>query len=229
MIISAVGAGVSYVAQSSAAREADALARLNMDFQRQTATQNAALQAQAQQMQAAQAQAQAALQNIQAGAVTQRTEAESRQAQDNIRRAREASEAMRARLRAGAGASGVNPDTASPLDLVASEAAAAAEDAMWQRDADEMRRKAGALDAIGIKAGAVQSSLQAGFLTAAADNSIVEGRLAGRQAALNYYGQRAQNNGVRAGALGGLISSAGSFAGDYYQFRNARNVTYKPE
>lgn len=224
--VSAVGAGISYSAQTSAAKQADALALANMQFARQSATQNAALQSQAQMMQAAQAATQSQLETVQAGAVTARTEAESIQAQDNIRRQKAASEAMQSRIRANAGASGVNPDTASALDLIVGEAERAQQDAMFQRDADEMRRRAGALDAIGIKAGAVQSSLQSGFLTAAAANTIVEGRLAGRQATLDYFGQKLKNDASANGALGGLLTSVGNSALNAFQFRKNQSTVY---
>lgn len=224
---SAVGAGMSYSAQVKAADSQSQFSYLNA----QAGAQSARLQGRQQMLQAsiqaAAAQAQARSASNNATAIQEQTEAESRIAQENIRRSRYEFSRTLGALRASAGDSGVLETTGSPLDFLvkASEDQQLLESEMrWQ---DEGNRRAGFRKAAIEKSGASQLGLNASLFTIQGQADMAASKVAASQARMNGLAGMAEAQGMRAGATAGLISGIGSTtssAFNMYQNRTPRRA-----
>lgn len=215
-VVSAVGAGVSYSAQQSAAADNAQLALLNAQSQTQAARQQgelgamqAAINAQlaAKDEEAANANARAL--EAQAGIGTDIT-------QGNIRKTREEFARMIAATRVQAAKQGVADTTGSPLDLIAQKGAAEQNAVDVLRFEDENNRRGLFQSAqeqrnAGIMA-RINGLSQQSQGAAARGNSLAQ--IA--QAKLNLYSARAESQAMRNQATGSLISSAGSIASSAY-------------
>ncbi len=218
-VIAAAGAGLQYSASVSAAKTNETLSLANA----QSATQAARNQGQ---MQAAQAQLQAIQDGkgqeaayANAAGIRQSTEADSRRAQENIRRSRQDFARAMSRQRAAVAARGVVDTTGSPLELLVK----ASEDEQLyeeeQRYADEISRRQGfrAADLEHVRGDTAGIDQGLSLLSAAAARS--DAQLKQSQVKLDLFASRANSTAMRNSATAGLISSAGSIGRDMYQYR----------
>lgn len=220
--VAAAGAGMSYSAQTSAARTQSTFALLNAQAQSQAARQQGRQQMLSAEIQAAAARAQQASQANNAAAMVEQVEANSRIASENIRRSREEFARTLGAMRAGASESGVLETTGSPLDFLVK----ASEDQQLyeaeQRWADEGARRQGFRAAAIERSGAAQSGLNAALYTIDGAAALAAGRLGASQARLNGYAGLAAADGMRTQAAAGLVSNIGSTSLSAYQMYQNR-------
>jgi hypothetical protein len=234
---SAVGAGVSYSAQQSAAADNAQLALLNAQGQTQAAKQQGelgAMQAQLNQQlnkQLSDRDQAAAEQN--ARTLEAQAKLGTEVTQGNIQKTREEFARMLAAQRVQAAKAGVADTTGSPLELLAKTAADEQRTANQMRYEDENNRR-------GLFGGAFEQRDQAKInaqlskidgLSMASQGAAARGTALNQiaQAKLDLYAARAQSDGMRQQATAGLISSAGSMASGLYSTYRAtprRNAPY---
>lgn len=217
LVVSAVGAGVSYYQQNKAADTQSEMALLNAQSQRQAleqqgraASMQALINESLAQKERAAAEANARLLERQAAAGTRVTT-------ENTRRGREDMARLMAVQRAAAAKNGFVDTTGSPLSLLASTAEEEQRMADAMRYEDEMSRRslfkeAGEQRNAGIMAGIAGLSARASG--AAARSQAAMGQ---SQARLDLYAARAGASAMRTGAASGLISAAGGLATSAYQ------------
>ena len=210
LLLGAVGTGVQYFGAQAAAKSQAQFGLMNA----QAAAQSAQLQGRQQMLQAQlqQAAASSAAKSAAANAAAMRdqTEAESRIAQENLRRSRNEFAKTFAEMRAGAGSSGVLETTGSPLDFLVS---AASDQQMFeaeQRWADENNRRKGYRAAEAEAMQGKQSTLNANLYALEGVAAQARARLGVTQAKLDGYAASAQARGSSLAAFGGL---AGNLAG----------------
>lgn len=224
---SGVGTYLSYNAQNSAANTQSQFALLNAQSGAQAARLQGRQQMLSAQIQAASAGAQARTAAINAIAIQEQTEQESRIAQGNIRRSRDEFARTLGALRAQAGDSGVLETTGSPLDFLvaASEDQQLMESEMrWQ---DEGNRRAGFRKAAIERNSGKQLGLNASLFAIQGQADLAASRVAASQARMNGYAGQAEAAGMRSSATAGLISGAanlGSSAFTMYQNRTPRRA-----
>lgn len=227
LAVSAVGAGMSYSAQTSAAKSQSQFSLLNAQAGAQAARLQGRQQMLSAQIQAAAAGAQARSAANNAVAIREQTEMESRVAQENIRRSRDEWSRTLAGLRSQAGDSGVLETTGSPLDFLvkAAEDQQLMESEMrWQ---DETNRRAGFRKAAIEKAGGLKLGLDSSLYTIQGQANLAASKVNASQAIMNGYAGQAEAAGLRAGATSGLISNIGSTsmsAYTMYQNRTPRRA-----
>lgn len=212
LVASAVGTGISYSAQSSAAKSQAQFATLNAAAglqQAQAAGRQQAAQAQLQAA-AADARKRSALNN--AEAMRAKVDADSRVAQENIRRSRAEFAANLARQRATAAGSGVVDTTGSPLSLLVSASEDQALFESEQRWADENQRRAGRRQADAVELGGQVEGLNASLHEINGMAALADARLQGSQIRLNQFSSLASARGAQSAATAGLVSGFGSSA-----------------
>lgn len=217
-IISAVGTGISYVAQSSAAKSAAQFASMNASIQADTARQTAAREQQAIQFRQLIEQSGQQARDTAAAGIMAQSEAATRANQDAIRRQRQQFEAAVAASLARAGRSGVSPVTGSPLDALMDSASRQQEAEMAARDQDQYRRMAAGREALSVKADGFAHGVQSRILGLESDAARMRGETGQLQARLGGMSAQDQARGQQLGALGGLIGGIGNTARDAYSF-----------
>lgn len=218
-IAGGVGAGISYQSAKNAAATNDAFAMANAQAASQAARnqgQMAAAQAQLQAIQQGKDQ-EAAYAN--AAGLKAKTEAESRQAQENIRRSREDFARTMAAQRAAVAARGVVDTTGSPLELLvkASEDEQLAEEEM--RYSDEIARRSGFRSAALEEVRGAGAGIDQGLSLLSAAAAKNDAALQQSQVRLNLFSERANSTAMRNQAAAGLVSSIGSASRDFYNYR----------
>lgn len=224
LVLGAVGAGVSYSASMSAAKDQSTFASLNaMSGLQQTRLQgeSAALQAQ---MRQANAEAQQRSANNNATSMREQADAENRIAQENIRKGRIQFQHLLGQQRANRASSGVVDTTGSPLDILVSASEDQAQLETEQRWGAENQRRKGWRqaqieqnqgNAFGVNAGLYALEGMAARADAAAR---------GTQVRLNEFSQLASARGAAMSATGGAISAAGGLANGYYDYTRYRTM-----
>lgn len=208
-VVGAVGTGLSYVSQMSAANTAQTFSNLNAQAGVQAAQQQSAiasLQANLQEQQATTAK-QAAFQN--AESMRQQADQDAKIGQENIRRGRDDFMRQLAQANAQAGGSGATVATGSPLDYLLNAA-----DTEKQREAGEnyqinAGRVAGYRAAAGEELGGRVQGMDASLYQIQSLAAIDAGRTGVAQAKLQGFAGAAQAQGMRNSALGGLFSGIG--------------------
>jgi hypothetical protein len=224
-IASAVGAGMSYSASLDAAKTQSTFGLLNA----QAGAQAARLQGRQAQLQssiqAAGAKAQAATAANNAISIEKQTEAESRIAQENIRRSRQEFSNTFGKMRAGASASGVLETTGSPLDFLVK----ASEDQQLyeaeQRWQDENNRRGGFRKAQVERMSGTGMALNASLFDIQGQAELAAAKVRATQATMGGYAAQAEAAGTRSAATAGLVSNLGDTgmsAYNMYQNRTPR-------
>jgi len=219
LILGAVGTGISVYSGFQAAKAGDAIALANMQNATLAARQQGELGQMQAQLQGIQAKASQEAAFADAENMRKRTEAESRAADENIRRSRDDFAAALAAQRNAIAARGVLDTTGSPLALLAKASEDQALYEAEQRQQDEISRRMGYVQAGNRQfEGKVQglNVVMATLEGAAAKNRA---DMQTSQAKLDYMGQRAANAGQRTQAIGSLFSGLGSTASGYYNMR----------
>jgi len=227
LITTAVGGVMSYQAQSAAAKTQSHFGLLNA----QAGAQAARLQGRQAQLQssiqAAAAKAQAATAANNAASIEQQTEAESRIAQENIRRSRDEFSRTLGAMRASASDSGVLETTGSPLDFLVK----ASEDQQLyeseQRWQDENNRRAGFRKAQVERLSGTGMALNASLFGIQGQAELAAAKVRASQATMGGYAAQAEAAGTRASATAGLVSNFGSTgmsAYNLYQNRTPRKA-----
>lgn len=225
LIAGGVGGYMSYSAQNAAANTQSQFGLLNA----QAAAQAARLQGRqsllSANIQSAGARAAAASAANNAVAIQSQTEAESRTAQENIRRSRDEFARTLGKMRAGAGDSGVLETTGSPLDFLVK----ATEDQQLyeaeQRWQDEGNRRAGFRKAAIEAAGGRALGLNASLFQIQGQADLAAAKVRQSQATMGGYAAQAEASGMRAKAAAGLVSGIGDTgmsAFNLYQNRTPR-------
>lgn len=225
LALGAVGTGLNYFAQRSAASTEATFSALNATAQSQAATQNASLQAAQSDLQATQAntQAQAAAETAQ----SQREQADidAKAQQEEIRRQRDASNAAIGQANAQAGASGAVVATGSPLEvLLAAADQENQQEAFGQYDINA-RRAAGYRGAAATALGGQVQSANAQLYGLQSLEAIQRGREEAAQARLGGLAGAARATGMRNTATGSLFSGIG---GGINSFANSSLNPWKP-
>jgi len=210
IILSAVGSGLSYSAQMSAARTHEQFSLLNAEAGVQQATQQANLAALQSQLQGAKSDAAARAAADNANAVREQTEVESRVAQENIRRGRDEFARKLAVANAQAAGSGVDVSTGSPLDLLIK-----ASDDQDMLEAEQqwyvgIGRDRGMRQAAAVELGGRVEGLNAALYDIEGQAALAEGRMRASQARLGGLAGQATADGMRGQAIGGLFGSLGN-------------------
>jgi hypothetical protein len=224
LILGAVGTGLSYSAQMSAASTQETFSLLNAQAGVQQATQQANMAALQSQLQSAQADTARRAAEDNAAAMRSRVESDSAQAQENLRRDREEFARKLAAARAQSAGSGVDVTSGSPLDmlLAASEEQAQLEaEQQWQIG---NLRSRGFRQAAAVALGGRVEGLNSSLYLLEGEAAQAEGRMRATQARLGGMAGQAQASGQRAAAFGSLFDSLGASAGqayDLWQYRRA--------
>ena len=230
LAISAVGAGVSYSAQSDAAKTSSQFGLMNAQAQAQASRQQAQQAMLSAEVQAASARAGQKSANNNAAAIQAQTEADSRIAQQNIRRSRDEFARTIAAMNAKGSDSGVLQTTGSPLDFLV---AASQDEQLYEEEqgwAAGNARAAGLRSAEVARAGGDQLALNASLYSIQGAADMAAGRLGASQARLAGYGSAATAAGMRSSATAGALASAGQIgmsAYDLYRNRTPRTTGYK--
>lgn len=216
---------MSYSASNAAAKSQSRFALLNAQAQNQTANLEGKQQAMSARLQSVGAKAQGASAENNAVAIQEQTEADSRMAQENIRRSREEFARTLGKMRAGVSDSGVLETTGSPLDFLVK----ASEDQQLyeaeQRWQDEGNRRAGFRQAAVAKAKGSQLGINASLFEIQGIADMAAAKVKSSQATMNGYAAQAQASGMRAAATAGLVNDAGGMgmsAYNMYQNRTPR-------
>ncbi len=218
LVLGAVGTGVSYAAQQSAAATQERFSMLNAQAgvqQAQQSGQLGVLQSQLQQTQA-QVARDAAFQN--STATQQETEANAAAAAEDIRRQRVGNARQIAMQIAQGGASGALITTGSPLDFLINQSEQQQQtelDMQWQADAD---RRLGYRRAAILQSGGVTQDINSQLYQIEGMATQQAARTAATQARLGGLAGRANAQGVRYGALGSLIGQAANVSGQAYKY-----------
>lgn len=218
---SIAGSAVAYTGSVNAARSNDAIALANAQAATMAAKNQGSMQAAQAQLEAIKARKEQEAAFANAAGMRLKTEAESRAAQENIRRGREDFSKVLAQQRAATAARGVVDTTGSPLELLvkgAENQQLAEEEARY---ADEIARRQGfrAADLETVRGRVAGLDVGMSLLTAAAARNNAQ--MGATQARLNLFGERAQSQAMRTQATAGLISSAGSISRDFYSYRRS--------
>lgn len=216
LVVGAVGAGVSYSAQQSAAKSQSLFATLNAQSglqQTQAQGRAAALQAN---LAAAKADAAQKSANNNAQAIREQTEMESRVNQENIRKSREKFRHDLSANRAALGSSGIVDTTGSPLDLLVNAAEDQSLFESEQRWSDENNRRKGFRLALAEEYQGRAQGLNSALYQLDAAASLANSRMEQSQIRLNKFSQLASARGASLSATGGLISNIGGLAGNAY-------------
>lgn len=217
---SAAGAGISYSAQQSAAKDNAQLALLNAQAQTQAAKQAGQLGAMQASINAQLAQKDEDAAKANADALERQAAIGTGIAQDNIRKTREEYARMLAAQRVQAAKAGVADTTGSPLELLMQTASKEQSTADQMRYEDEVNRRGLFGGAVEQRNAGVMAKIQG--LSQQAQGANARGSALNQiaQAKLDLYAARAQSQAMRNQAVGGLISSTGSIAsGAYSSFR----------
>jgi hypothetical protein len=158
----------------------------------------------------------------------QQVEAESRVAQENIRRSRDAFSKDFGQMRAGLSESGVLASTGSPLDFLVSASEDQALSEAEMKWTDSINRNRGLRQADIEALQGRQAGLNASLfgIQIKAERSAAKLKMA--QARLEGFGAQGQAAGMRAQANAGLVSSIGGMGMDSYNlFQNRTPRTPK--
>ncbi len=216
--LGAIGTGLSYSSQMSAANTQAQFSALNAQASAQQATQNASVQALQSQIQAANqtAQQQSAFET--AEAQRQQAEMDAKMGVENNRRGRDEFLRELAAANAQQGASGAVLATGSPIDILL----AASDRERQQEDANQYQinagRTAGFRQAAGTELAGRGAGMNASLYQLQSLSAIQEGRDRAAQARLEGFAGQAQAQGMRNSAFGGLI---GGIAGNINAFSNS--------
>lgn len=222
LILGVVGTGISAYSGFQAARAGDAIALANMQNATLAARQEGQIGQMQAQMNAAQARASQDAAFADAENMRKRTEAETRAANENIRRSRDDFAAALAAQRSAIAAKGVLDTTGSPLELLSKSAETQALYEAEQRHQDEISRRMGYAQAASRQFEGKVQGLNVAMATlegAAAQNTAA---MKASQARLDYMGQRAANAGQRTQAIGSLFGGLGNAASSYYSLSQNR-------
>jgi len=219
---SAAGAGMSYSASRKAANTQEMFGRLNAQAQEQAAMLQSQQTIASLRIQRAAAKAQQVSSERNAEGMRQQVEAESRVAQENIRRSRDAFSKDFGQMRAGLSESGVLESTGSPLDFLVK---AAEDQALMDAEAkwtDSINRNKGQRQADIEELQGRQAGLNASLFGTQimAERSAAGLKVA--QARLEGFGAQGQAAGMRAQANAGLVSDIGSTAMSGYNLYQNR-------
>jgi hypothetical protein len=219
---SAVGAGMSYSAQRKAANTQETFGMLNAQAQEQAAMLQSQQTIASLRLNRAAAKAQQVSNERNAKGMRQQVEAESRVAQENIRRSRDAFSKDFGQMRAGLSESGVLASTGSPLDFLvsASEDQALIEAEMKWTDSINRNRgqRQADIEALQGRQAGLNASLFG--IQMKAERSAAGLKVA--QARLEGFGAQGQAAGMRAQANAGLVSDIGSTAMSGYNLYQNR-------
>ena len=212
----AVGAGMNYSAQRRAAATQEQFGMLNAQAQEQAAMLQSQQTIASLRLNRAAAIAQKVSSERNAKGMRQQVEAESRVAQENIRRSRDAFSKDFGQMRAGLSESGVLASTGSPLDFLvsASEDQALIEAEMKWTDSINRNRglRQADIEALQGRQAGLNASLFG--IQMKAERSAAGLKVA--QARLEGFGAQGQAAGMRAQANAGLVSSFGQMGMDAY-------------
>jgi hypothetical protein len=218
----AVGAGMSYSAQRKAANTQETFGMLNAQAQEQAARLQSQQTIMSLRLNRAAAIAQKVSSERNAKGMRQQVEAESRVAQENIRRSRDAFSKDFGQMRAGLSESGVLASTGSPLDFLvsASEDQALIEAEMKWTDSINRNRgqRQADIEALQGRQAGLNASLFG--IQMKAERSAAGLKVA--QARLEGFGAQGQAAGMRAQANAGLVSDIGSTAMSGYNLYQNR-------
>ena len=219
---SAAGAGMSYSAQRRAAATQEQFGMLNAQAQEQAAMLQSQQAIASLRIQRAAAKAQQVSSERNAAGMRQQVEAESRVAQENIRRSRDAFSKDFGQMRAGLSESGVLESTGSPLDFLvsASEDQALIEAEMKWTDSINRNRgqRQADIEALQGRQAGLNASLFG--IQMKAERSAAGLKVA--QARLDGFGAQGQAAGMRSQATAGLVSDIGSTAMSGYTLYHNR-------
>lgn len=219
-VVSAVGAGVSYSAQQSAAADNAQLALLNAQAQSQAARQAGDLGAMQAAINAQLAAKDAEAANANARALEAQAAIGTDISQQNIRKTREEFARLLAAQRVQAAKAGVADTTGSPLELLANTAAEEQRQADILRYEDENNRRSLFHAAAEQRNEGIMAQIRG--LSQQSQGASARGEALAQiaQSKLNLYSARAQSQAMRNQATGSLISSAGNIAmSSYSTFR----------
>jgi hypothetical protein len=225
---SAVGAGMSYSAQRRAAATQEQFGMLNAQAEEQAARLQSQQTIMSLRLQRASAKAQQVSNERNAKGMRQQVEAESRVAQENIRRSRDAFSKDFGQMRAGLSESGVLASTGSPLDFLVSASEDQALSEAEMKWTDSINRNRGQRQADIEALQGRQAGLNASLfgIQMKAERSAAKLKVA--QARLEGFGAQGQAAGMRAQANAGLVSSIGGMGMDSYNlFQNRTPRTPK--
>jgi hypothetical protein len=219
-VAGAVGTGMSYQAQQSAAKDNSQLALLNAQSQTQAARQAGELSAMQASINQALAAKDAEAANANAVALERQAAMGTNIAQDNIRKTREEFARMLAAQRVQAAKSGVADTTGSPLELMMQTASREQSEADKMRYEDEVNRRGLFASAQEQRNAGVMARIQGMSYAAQGMNSRAAANSQIAQSKLDLYAARAQSQAMRNQATGALVSQAGTTAsGIYSTFR----------
>ena len=225
---SAVGAGMSYSAQRRAAATQEQFGMLNAQAEEQAARLQSQQTIASLRLNRAAAKAQQVSNERNAKGMRQQVEAESRVAQENIRRSRDAFSKDFGQMRAGLSESGVLASTGSPLDFLVSASEDQALSEAEMKWTDSINRNRGLRQADIEALQGRQAGLNASLfgIQMKAERSAAKLKVA--QARLEGFGAQGQAAGMRAQANAGLVSSIGGMGMDSYNlFQNRTPRTPK--
>lgn len=219
---SAVGAGMSYSAQRRAAATQEQFGMLNAQAEEQAARLQSQQTIMSLRLQRASAKAQQVSNERNAKGMRQQVEAESRVAQENIRRSRDAFSKDFGQMRAGLSESGVLASTGSPLDFLVSASEDQALSEAEMKWTDSINRNRGQRQADIEALQGRQAGLNASLfgIQMKAERSAAKLKVA--QARLEGFGAQGQAAGMRAQANAGLVSDIGSTAMSGYNLYQNR-------
>ena len=212
-VLGAVGTGISFVSQMSAAKTQAQFSALNAQAGIQSATQQASvasLQSQIQANQAATAQ-KAAYEN--ADALRAQAEQDAAIGQQNIRRNRDEFQRQLAQATAAQGGSGAVIAAGSPLDLLVNAADTEAQDEAWSGYGVNTARNAAYREAAGVQLGGRVQGMNSSLYQLESLSAIQEGRAAASQARITGLQGQAAAAGMRSQAFGGLLGGIGNLGG----------------
>ena len=218
--LSAVGAGLSYVATTSAASQQSQLALLNAQAQTQAATQQGQLGAMQASINQTLAEKDAAAAEANARVLEQQAALGTDAAQSNVKKTREDYARILAAQRVQAAKAGVADTTGSPLELLMQTAVREQNAADQIRYEDEVNRRGLFGGAVEARNQGVLARIQGLSQQSQAAGARGNAAAAIAQAKLEMYSQRASADGLRGQAFGGLLSSAGGLAlqaGSYFR------------
>lgn len=218
--VSAIGTGLQYSAQMSAARTQETFSLLNAQAGVQQATQQANQLALQSQLQAAQSDAARRTAEENAAAQRSQAEMESLVGQENLRRSREEFQRRMAATRTQYAAGGADVSTLSPLDFLLSQSEAQSQLESEQQWQIETSRRAAFRQAAGTALGGRVEGLNSTLHLLEADSALAEGRMRAAQARLGGLAGQAQAAGMRSQAFGGLIGGLGNLGMQYYSLTN---------
>lgn len=219
LVLGAVGTGMSYYSQRSAAETGSRLALLNAQAQTQQVMQEGRIAAAGARLQELRSKKMQEAAYSQATAMRERVEAGSRAAQENIRRQRQEFSSLIARQRAAAGKAGVVPETGSPLELLEDSAEQEALLEAEMRHQDEIARRVGFREADIEQLGGQIEGINQGLYSLNAAAAISRSQAQESQIKLDLMSAQAGYRGQQTAALGGLLSNVGGLAMQGYDLR----------